>query len=431
MPFVDTQILRERRQQIGKATQDLLLRARAEGREQLNPGEEFRYRQAMSDLAAIDEDLDRIAQTNRTLSNFALEQRGLTAPGGTTGRSSHMSMSTRTVSTAGQLCPLNFDEQELRRLQSAALRGENARIETRNPGFSSADPLLPAELFPYPVAAQHESRLLDRLPGYAIESPSVTFIRHVSTTGEAAATTEGSLKPELIFNTDALTATAVKLAANNAVSYEIISDWPAFSSYCGTELYKRVIDVENAELIQGNAGAEFDTGTSVVSAPSGMTGMMNTPGILEYDASADTGGTGASSLTPLDSFEKALAQLRTGPALAVADLCVLHPDTWSAIRRVKDSYGRFMVAPDPTSDQASELWGVDVLQTTQQPPGYALLLDTSKLGYVAIRESLSMRIGWSGDDFTRNLLRTVAEERLVLCVTRPPAILVIEGLPTS
>ena len=49
------------------------------------------------------------------------------------------------------------------------------------------------------------------------------------------------------------------------------------------------------------------------------------------------------------------------------------------------------------------------------------MLDTTKFGYVAIRESLSMRIGWSGTDFAENILRTVAEEQLLLCVTRPPA----------
>ncbi len=65
------------------------------------------------------------------------------------------------------------------------------------------------------------------------------------------------------------------------------------------------------------------------------------------------------------------------------------------------------------------------------PAGLGLLLDTTKLGYVAIREPLSMRIGYSGNDFAQNILRTVAEERLVLCVTRPPAVLAIANLPTS
>jgi hypothetical protein len=65
------------------------------------------------------------------------------------------------------------------------------------------------------------------------------------------------------------------------------------------------------------------------------------------------------------------------------------------------------------------------------PPGKGLLLDTSKVGYVAVREALSMRIGYNDDDFTRNIVRTVAEERLVLCVTRPAAALAISNLPTS
>lgn len=42
-----------------------------------------------------------------------------------------------------------------------------------------------------------------------------------------------------------------------------------------------------------------------------------------------------------------------------------------------------------------------------------------------------MRIGYATDDFTRNILRTVAEERLVLCVTRPPAVLQVYNLATT
>ena len=39
-----------------------------------------------------------------------------------------------------------------------------------------------------------------------------------------------------------------------------------------------------------------------------------------------------------------------------------------------------------------------------------------------------MRIGYSGDDFVKNILRFVGEERLVLCVTRPAAVMSISGL---
>ena len=60
--------------------------------------------------------------------------------------------------------------------------------------------------------------------------------------------------------------------------------------------------------------------------------------------------------------------------------------------------------------------------------GKGLLLDTDLLGYVTVRESLSMRVGYCGTDFTQNILRSVGEERLVLCVTRPSAVLAISNL---
>ena len=261
-------------------------------------------------------------------------------------------------------------------------------------------------------------------PGMSRPSPHV--IRPAS-----AAVAEGTLKPELVFNTDALTATAVKLAANNGLSWEIISDWPAFQSYANVELYRQIVDLENELLVSGNSGIAVYSGAYDYESPTGIQGFLSTPGILEYDASVDVGGSGSTLLSAFDSFEKSIAMMRVGPALATPDVIVIHPDTWSAIRRIKDDFGRFQAQPDPTAGQANQLWGIDVLQTIACPPGEAVLIDTSKSGYVAVREPLSMRIGYSTDDFTRNILRTVAEERLVLCVTRPPAVLQIYNLATT
>lgn len=145
------------------------------------------------------------------------------------------------------------------------------------------------------------------------------------------------------------------------------------------------------------------------------------------------GGTGTTpnGETPLDGIESAIATLRTGPALADANLAIFHPNTWSAIRKSKDQYGRYLTTPDPTSDTAKSVWGVPVLQTTQISAGDGLLLDTTKYGRVWQREGLSLRTGYAGSDFTSNILRFVCEERLNLAVERPAAVLAISGLPTS
>ena len=90
-----------------------------------------------------------------------------------------------------------------------------------------------------------------------------------------------------------------------------------------------------------------------------------------------------------------------------------------------------LTAPDPTEGAASTLWGVEVLVTTTLAAGAGVLLDTRKFGRVLVREGLSIRTGSNNDDFTHNIVRFVAEERLQLAVERPAALLSITGLPTS
>ena len=82
-----------------------------------------------------------------------------------------------------------------------------------------------------PITAQHENRLLDRLPGYAIEMPQVEFVPHISTTGSAESVGEAVLKPKATLHVDKLIAYAVKLAGHLALSNEILDDGSAFSQY--------------------------------------------------------------------------------------------------------------------------------------------------------------------------------------------------------
>jgi HK97 family phage major capsid protein len=123
--------------------------------------------------------------------------------------------------------------------------------------------------------------------------------------------------------------------------------------------------------------------------------------------------------------------MRIAASLAEPNLAVFNPSTWSAIRRTKDSYGRYLVAPDPSSDEVNSIWGVPVLVTTQIATGVGLLVDTTKFGRLLVREPLGIRMGTANDDFTRNLVRFVCEERMVLAVERPTAVMSITGLPTG
>jgi HK97 family phage major capsid protein len=397
--------LERRRDGIVATAENFCLEIRSQGREAFTIGEAERLRHMTADIDSLNESIHeyrdklRRAEIPEHLKNLG-------------GGREHRRGGEMRPDSAGMLAPLAFPESELRRLHTAAQRGEPCRISAER-RFSSADSLLPPELYPFPIAWQHEWRVLDRLPGYATDLPSIEFIRHVSTTGSAGSVAEGALKPEITLVADKLVAPVVKLAGHLALSREIIDDWDSFHQYATAELYKQVVDVENGELLAGDG-----TGTD-------MTGFYATSGILTHDCAADT-GTGE---TVWDSLEKSIAELRSGSALAEPDLAIFHPDDWSTIRRVKDAYSRYLVSPDPSTDQVNEAWGVPVLVTTQNPRGQGLLIDTRKFGQVAVRSPLGMILGYANDDLTRNLLRFVAEERLVLTVTRPAAVLKIFHLP--
>ena len=131
--------------------------------------------------------------------------------------------------------------------------------------------------------------------------------------------------------------------------------------------------------------------------------------------------------THLDSIEKSITALRVGPALATADLLVLHPSDWSKLRRTKDLQARYLTQADPTVDEANQLWGVSVLTTTQNPVGKGLLVDTTKFGYVGIRESWSESS--NADDWSKNLIRARTEGRYATSVFAPLGIVVGDLTP--
>jgi HK97 family phage major capsid protein len=308
-----------------------------------------------------------------------------------------------------QVAPLGFDNASVKALHDAVVSRQSIQIK----GFSSPSSLLPPQLYPNVLGPIHENRLLDRLPTLAVDAPSLEYVRHVSTTGTPSTVAEGAVKPELVPVLNTLIATVVKIACHTAVSYESLMDRADFTNYLQGEVFKEVADYENYQLLYGSGAGN-------------VTGLTTVTGVLTHNGSLDTG----TNETGLDSIEKGIAILRTAPSYATPTVIVMHPETWSALRRVKSTTGFFLVSPDPTRDETDKLWGIDILETVQATQGTAVLIDGEKFGRVIVRDALSLRTGTNEDDFTRNLMRFVVEERLQTVVERPSAICVVSGLPT-
>ena len=139
--------LRNRREEIRRFTERLLLTVRARGRETLRPGEQARYEHALADMEALTESINEISgelqrrsaiDANPTLARLrAKTGAALTRRGG--------------ARSAGAFSPMSFDPQEMHHAHARLAAGESVVLETRDPGFASADSLLPAQLFPIPT----------------------------------------------------------------------------------------------------------------------------------------------------------------------------------------------------------------------------------------------------------------------------------------
>ena len=329
----------------------------------LTAGEEQRITAMHRDLADYDEELEHLRSEQARLGTLpeGLANR-VQRPSGPPPGSGRVN-----CRPGSKVMPLGFSMEALRSAHGKVLRQEPVLLETRA-GFSSATPELPPALFPVPTFPVHPDRIADRLPAFALGAPSLEYIQVNSITGAADVVPEGSLKPEIGLVTTKLIATAAKIAAHLALSWESVQDWDAFTVSATTELQRLVIDEENAQIL----------------------GWLNTAGILTHTAITPT-----PPATTFDDIEIAISKLKTGPSLATADLLIMNPLSWSNIRRQKDADGRYLVAPDPSSSEVNSVWGCPVVATVACPPGEGWLLDTRLFGRLAVRESLSVRTGFA------------------------------------
>ncbi len=301
------------------------------------------------------------------------------------------------------------DPEQTEALFNAVRTKQSLRVEVQTKTTNAIGGITPPVLLPGILDRTHEpQRIMDALPATAMSAPSVAYLRHNSTTGSPATVAPGGLKPELSFIVDTVTIRATKIAAHVAVNDEDLADYHDFQSYVGVELMRSIVDVENAQLLNG-AGAGTD-----------MVGLLNTSGTLTRALGTDTA---------LDAVEQSINDLRVGAAFATADLLVMHPTTRSKLRRSKDSQGRYLVNPDPTMDEADSLFGIPLVVTTGCPIGTVLVADAVKAAMVYVRQGLSIETTpYNTDDFTHNLTRFRCEERLALATPRPAAMCIVTGL---
>lgn len=338
-------------------------------------------------------------------------QRARTILGGVGGDSlssgGGFTQSTSGAFTKGHAPSVRPDAEQMGWMHDSLMGRKSLKIELKAPTDLSSN--IPAVLQPGIVQARHEpSRIMSHIPAGPMSAPSIEYLRHNSTTGTATTVAAGALKPEVTMNIDQVLARASKIAVTASMVDENFLDFPSFSEYLSSELTRIVIDAENNQLLNGDG-----LGTNVL-------GLRNLTGTIVRPKGTDTS---------LDAVEQGIADLRTGPAFAVCDVIILHPTTFSALRRTKDSQGRYLLNPDPAASEAENLWGVPVVNTTTCPVGEAVLMASEMAAMAHIRQGITLEMTpYSGTDFVNNVTRFRCEERIALALPRPAAIARVTGL---
>lgn len=294
---------------------------------------------------------------------------------------------------------------------NGARQGQSVGIEikaitslTTDANGSAGDAVRP-ERVQSPMAMLPDRQMTIRnliAPGQT-SSSSIEYVQETGFTNGAGMVAEGTLKPESTLKLDLKNAPVRKIAHWFLASAEILADAPGLRSMLDHRLRYGLAFVEDVQLLKGDGTGQNLQGVKPQAA----------------DYAVPSGLTGFAAPSMIDKLR--IAQLQVALALYPADGQVLHPIDWAAIEMMKDGEGRYLIG-NPQGTLSPTLWGLPVVPSMAQTVGEftvgawkmgAQLFDREQSGILVSTED--------GDNFRRNMVTILAEERLALTVYRPEA----------
>lgn len=234
-----------------------------------------------------------------------------------------------------------------------------------------------------------------RMDGNALEYVKETgFVNNAGMVAEAAAKPQSDLKFDLVSTTAKVIAHYVK------ASRQILSDSAMLASYIDGRLRYGLAFKEEQQLLNGDG-----TGQNLL-------------GIIPQ-ATAYAAPGGLTSAQAMDQMRLAMLQAELAEYPATGH--VMNPIDWTRIELLKDTTGRYIIG-NPQGTTAPSLWGLPVVATAA--------IDQDKFLTGAFKLGAQLFDRWlarvevateNEDDFVKNLVTILCEERLALAVYRPQA----------
>lgn len=234
-------------------------------------------------------------------------------------------------------------------------------------------------------------------------SNAIQYVKETGFTNSADTHTEtaGDRKPQSEIKFDLMTTAVTTIAHWVQATKQILDDVPMLQSYIDGRLRYGLMYKEEEQLLMGGG-----TGTDL-------------NGIYTQATAFSTPITIPATVTKIDVIR--LAMLQAFLAEYPPNGVVMHPTDWATIELTKDLGGNYLMS-NPAGNLEKRLWGLPVVDTQ------AMTIDKFMVGAFQLgaqifdREDANVTISTEDDqNFTKNLVTILAEERLALAVYRPEA----------
>lgn len=291
--------------------------------------------------------------------------------------------------------------------------------------FNSTDFTLPSSFSGVVVpAVSNPVTVIDQMPQAPTNQPSVVYMVQSTRTNAAAARAEGS---NLVESTIVYTQTSkpiVSIGSSLAVTQEILDDVPQLEMLLANDLRFMVRQAVDDMLING------DSSTS---------GSQEFDG-LDKISSTQTVAKGATEYVT-DAFLGAKVKCQTIGG-AQPNAVLVNPADWEKVQKLKDvgaavqnvagdalvTYPGSYIWGHPSQVGPRTLWGMTVVECPVVTAGKAWVGDFARFSAIRDRQSVTLQIGESGQDFEK-LQRTLrCYVRMVGYFTRATAFCSVTAL---
>lgn len=255
------------------------------------------------------------------------------------------------------------------------------------------------------VVAPPNQRLFirDLLNWGRTQSNAVEYVRETGFTNSADVVSENPSagKPESDINFELDSENVATIAHWIHASRQVLSDAGMLQSYIDGRLRYGLKLKEETQLLKGSGVG------------------LNINGLFTQASQYANPGVVVENDTMIDRLRIAMLQVQL--AEYVADGLVLNPIDWTSIELTKDTHGRYIWA-NPNAVNGPTLWGLPVA-ATQSLDQSEFLTGSFQMGAQAWdREDATVTVSTEDrDNFIKNMVTILCEERIALTVYRPEA----------